>query len=65
MQAKINVITVSSEIADYMLKDKFKDVPESEIFQGENYTPEYQEIFNTYYDDVFSIITNLSLDLED
>lgn len=61
MKAEINVLEASTEIADYIIKNQ--DVGGKLINVNDEYTDEGNELFMQYYDDIFSIITNISYKL--
>lgn len=66
MTAKINLIDAASEIADYMMKTKYggryDDLIEDSDGESVVFTQDAQNEFNDIYDDIFSILTNLTND---
>jgi len=69
---KINAssfLEVTSELADFIMQEKYGDEYENYIFRDEdgayNYTEEGQDIFNTYVDDVEKHLNSAGIYHED
>ena len=61
---KINIIEVASELADIKVQEFFQYVDE-EIFKSDlneiTYTEDAQDLFNDYYDEYLTLLTNLQI----